>query len=302
MRQCEHVARTAPDPNRPDVQFGARLARIRVDAGVSQVHAARSTGLTQSDVSRTEAGRTRITSARVRALLGVYAEGENRAGLTPERIEELVAEAATLETRFADRRIHIQTGSPANTALRARLTEESARRVRSYHPLMILGVLQTQEYAGVVYGGRGKRTADEVRQLVEDRVKRWATLVAEPEREWVLIQTEWAMRTPLRSYSLQAAQLRQVLVASELPNVRLGVIPYDTVTPYSVAITGFHLYDERELVVTTNLGEARTTTPTHIADYAARFETLQSLALFGEDARGLLREIESRYLRLAEQS
>jgi transcriptional regulator with XRE-family HTH domain len=295
------VARTTPDPNRPDVRFGAKLARIRIDAGVSQVKAARDTGLTQSDVSRTEAGRTRVAAARVRALLGVYAGGENRAGLTSDRIEELVAEAATLEARFADRRIHIQTGSPANTALRARLTEESARRVRSYHPLMVLGVLQTEEYASVVYGGRGKRTTEEVQRLVEDRVKRWATLVAEPDREWVLIQTEWAMRTPLRSYNLQAAQVRRLLVASELPNVRLGVIPLDIVAPYSVAITGFHIYDERELVVTTNLGEARTSTPAHIAGYAARFETLLSLALFGEDARDLLREIESRYLRLGEQ-
>ena len=270
-----------------------------MQAGVSQSQAARVSGVRQTDISRMEGGRTRITASRVSALLAAYAAGENRPGLTPERIIELVAEAGALEDRFADRRIHLQAGEPLNFARRTSSAERTATLVRSYQPLMVLGVLQTHEYASAVFGAGEDLTPDQRDRVVRERARRWHALVGDRSRQWVLIQTEWALRCPVGSYSLQAAQVAQLLAASELPNVRLGVIPLDTIAPYPAAVTGFHLYDERELVVGTNLGVALSTTASHIDAYLERFALLESLAVYDEPARELLRRIVRDYERRA---
>jgi transcriptional regulator with XRE-family HTH domain len=301
VRQRERVSKTPPaDSDRPDVQFGRSLADLRKRAGLSQSQAAKNSGVHQTDISRMERGRTRITAARVKALLAAYAAGENRAGLTPEQIGQLVEEARQLAERFADKRVHLQYGSPIHTARRTAAAEASATLVRSYQPLMILGTLQTRDYASAVFGAGEDLAPDELERVVRERMKRWGSLTDNPNRQWVLIQTEWALRWPIRSYALQAAQVAQLLTASELPNVRLGVIPLDTVAPYPVTVTGFHLYDDTELVVGTDLGVAQTNRPAHIADYIARFEALESLAVFDEPARELLRGIARNYQARAE--
>lgn len=295
VRQPEAVSSTAAADDRPDVRFGRLLNDLRTQAGMSQSQAARASGVRQTDISRMEAGRTRITARRVSALLAVYSAGENRPELTPERITELVAEARELEHRFADRRVHLQAGEPLNFALRTSTAERSATVVRSYQPLMVLGVLQTPEYASAVFGAGEDVPPDQRDRAVRERMRRWAVLTEEPARRWVLIQTEWALRSPIGSYRLQAAQVRQILATSELPNVRLGVIPLDAVAPHPVTVTGFHLYDDRELVVGTDLGVALSTTPGHVAAYVERFELLESLAVYDEAARELLRAIVVDY-------
>lgn len=280
--------------DRPDIAFGRLLHDLRRRAALSQSDAARASGVNQAEISRMESGRSRITAERVEKLLGVYVEAE-RGPLSEQRRVELVAEARALEARFADRRLHLQTGQPLNFARRTRAAEESAHLVRSYQPLMILGVLQTRDYATAVFGAGDDLGSEEVQRAVRERIKRWDALIADVSREWVLIQTEWAVRAPIGSFALQAAQIEQLIEASERPNVRLGVIPLDTVTPYPVSVTGFHLYDDRELVVGTDVGAALTTAPEHIAAYRERFGLLERIAVFDGCARDLLGRAASSY-------
>jgi transcriptional regulator with XRE-family HTH domain len=293
VRQRERVIDTQSS-SAPGRLSGALLRTLREAAGLNQTQAAAASGVRQDDISRMERGKAPIRADRVDALLGVYASGENRPGLTPGRIADLVEQARALERDRADRRVVLQAGNPVNFALRTRRAEDTAKLIRSYQPVMILGVLQTREYARVVLSEDVNVDPGEVERVIADRAERWGSL-ADPKRQWILIHLESALRSPLHSYDLQAAQVQRLLAASELPNVRLGVIPLDVVAPYQVSLTGFHLYDDRELVIGTDVGTALLDDVEHIEAYAERFAVLESLAVFGEEARVLLRNIVDAY-------
>lgn len=242
---------------------------------------AKRTGLTQARLSRAENGNALLTPDEVGQLGRLYAAPE-------EQLADLVQLAQAAQAGYVDARVVLQGGATANLQRRFATLERNASEVRAFQPAMVLGVLQTADYASVVFD------TDPQDSLVAERLRRQRRLLEDHKRRWVLIQTEGSLRWHARSPELMARQIDHIIELSRLPNVELGVI--DWATTISVfPSTAFHLYDRTTAVVGTNDGIAIMTDARAVADYRTLFDQLRAAADFGHDARATLARIAVSY-------
>ena len=127
---------------------------------------------------------------------------------------------------------------------RVREAEFGAKLVRSYQPTMVLGVLQTPAYISAVFSPRWRLVAPgDVEASVASRLTR-SKLLAESGCEWRLIQTEAGAalgRPQLCAHGRTARPHHRG--PPSCPNVRLGIIALDTVSPQVAPLHSFHIYD-----------------------------------------------------------
>lgn len=260
------------------------LRDLRKAAGIKQVPAAAAAGISQPGLSRIERGGLVPAPETVEALTRVY-------GADPDTTARLMELATAIRPEHLDSRIIMQRGIN-HFQERLGKIERSSALVRAYQPNMILGMLQTSAYAEVVFGSRG-RTASQAADGVARRLARQAAL-AEPTRDWVLIQTEGALDWCVRDSALMAEQVDHITEVSQLPNVRIGLIIRHT--PATVlAPHGFHIFDGRAVQVGTKTATALIDNLEDIATYEALFSELERMAVFGDEARAELLRIVGEY-------
>jgi len=112
----------------------------------------------------------------VRALCRIY-------GVTGAQRAALIQEAEDAEAGYVGVRVVLQAGNTVNLQQRFARLERNSAEIRSFNPVMVLGVPQTPAYAAAVFGTE----ADD--PLVADRIARQCELVVNRRRHWTLIQT-----------------------------------------------------------------------------------------------------------------
>jgi hypothetical protein len=92
-------------------------------------------------------------------------------------------------------------------------------------------------------------------------------------------------------------QLDRLISLAALPNVRLGIIPFDA--PYVVAPAhGFWIMDDDRVMVETFSAELNLAQPQEIELYGQIFESLAESASYGRAARALITEVVDRLVTL----
>jgi transcriptional regulator with XRE-family HTH domain len=269
------------DEGRAETDLSRSLLDLRRAAGLRQMDVAAATGLSQAQLSRIERGQSLPTEDETDKLSRLYRADSHR------RVE-LIRMARDARAGIRDARLVVQRGQTLAMQQRWRRIEGEARVVRSYQPALVLGVLQTAEYASVVL----EQPADSA--VVRDRVARHRRLLDEPDRQHVLIQTEGALRLRVGSEDVMRGQLHSLLDAGSRPNVRLGVIPERRAVDV-VAGTAFHLYDDTAVVVGLEVAAATLTDRTDIQHFRTLFDRLSAVAVWGDEARAVLAEVAARY-------
>ncbi|MGH3853248.1 MAG: helix-turn-helix domain-containing protein [Pseudonocardiaceae bacterium] len=266
------------DDNDRRGELSRSLYVARRAAGLGQIEAARRAGTSQNKVSRVENGKGLLTEAEAAALLTVYGvHGDER-----RRIMTLVE---TARAGHIDSRVILQRGAH-HFQERVRQLDEQSRLVRSFAPTAALGILQTRSYARVVFTQR--MTEDQAAPSIASRVGRHRML-DDPNRQWVLLQTEGALRWNLGGSAVMVEQIERIAAAIDRTNVRLGIIPWQA--PVRVLpLHGFHLYDHLAVVVGTRSGTA-IMDERDVPDYEALFSELERLAVFDGAARAVLGRI-----------
>lgn len=239
-------------------------------------------------MSRIEAGRFVPTPEDVTALCRLY-------GADAATRRELVAWAKDLAPGEVKSTVMLRRGGgTAAFQARIRRMEEEARLVRSFQPGMVLGVLQTERYADVVFGGD--------RASVAERMARHRVLLDDVSRRWVLVQPVGALLWNLGGSEVMAEQMDALVAASRLPNVDLRVITPDLEASFAVT-HGFHLYSGEEtkgfpwhrcvvgIVTGTTIDEDRDT----IKVYADLHARLVELSVGGDEARSAVERIAADY-------
>ncbi len=214
-------------------------------------------------------------------------------GADRDTTTRLVELATAIRPEHLDSRIIMQRGIN-HFQERAGKIERSSALIRAYQPNIILGMLQTAAYAEAVFSSRG-RTASQAAQGVASRLVRQAAL-AEPGRDWVLIQAEGALDWCVHDAVLMTEQIEHIIELSRLPNVRIGLIIRRTPTTI-MAPHGFHIFDSRAVQIGTKTAVALIDNPEDIATYEALFSELDRMAVFGDEARTALRRIANEYRR-----
>ncbi len=205
-----------PDPTVHRRRLRNELRKAREAAGKTQRDVAAAMDWSQSKLIRIETGAVNISTNDLRALLGLYE-------VDPARIAELVelARAAREVPRW---NIYRDVASPEYISFLG--YESSASVIRSFEPLIVPGLLQTEEYARTVIEAAEPHNPERVDALVDLRMQRQEILGREPGPSLHFILDEAVIRRTVGGTNVARRQLRKLREAADYPNVTLRVVPF----------------------------------------------------------------------------
>lgn len=260
------------------------LRRLRVLAGLSGTGLASAIGISQPTLSRIEAGSRLPSVPEVNAwATACGATAEKRADLV-DQAEAAYVEFETYTEALADGR-HLQG--------RAAEMEQTARRLRSFEPIIVPGLLQTAEYARRIIGlSPGSR--DDAAALAA-RIDRQQILYSPGGRSFEFLLTEAAIRWPAGPSAVRIGQLDRLVSLASLAHVRIGVLPIEH-EPAAVGWHEFTIYEDADdgaAYVHAELAHAMLTIndPADVARYRTMYDELSKSALFDQAAAQFVQAI-----------
>lgn len=266
-------------------RLATELRLLRDLNGVTGRELARRIGISQSKVSRIEAGTVLPSTAEVAA----WARAAGAADETQRLLEALTDAARTeAETWQAalEGRPHLQDEILER--------EAAARRARTFQPAVVPGLLQTSAYAQrVLTMFKAQVPQTSVAAAVAARLDRQLALY-EDDKEFEFLITEAALRWRPGPVRLLLAQYDRIATVSTLDAVSIGIIPF-AVEAETVLSHGFALYDGAEpdpapfVLVETDHAWLTVSAPDDVALYQDRWSSLRKMARFGDEAREFLR-------------
>ncbi|HKD98902.1 MAG TPA: helix-turn-helix transcriptional regulator [Micromonosporaceae bacterium] len=198
--------------------LGAHLRRLREARGVSREDAGWEIRSSESKISRMELGRVSFKERDVVDLLTLYGLDD------PQERDRLLALARQANTPGWWHRY----GEVLPSWFQSYLGLEAATSlIRTYEVQFIPGLLQTRDYArAVVMLGHERALDEEIERRVDLRMARQQLLTrSNPPQLWAVLD-EALLRRPIGGAKVMVAQLEALINVSQLPNVRLQVIPF----------------------------------------------------------------------------
>ncbi|HEV2783787.1 MAG TPA: helix-turn-helix transcriptional regulator [Actinophytocola sp.] len=198
----------------------ALAAALRRELDASQMgirEIARVLGRSHTTISQWQNGKRVPSPDDVSALLAVI-------GVTGKRRTEILNLA-----RHAAEPNWLAVGVPGVSQGLAGVIEceRTAIEIVEWSPLVVLGLLQTSDYARSILASGGTLARHEVEERVQLRLARQVALTDRKPApvELVALIGEPALRQVIGGRDLMIAQLRHVLWATELPTVTVQVVP-----------------------------------------------------------------------------
>lgn len=262
-------------------ELASALRDARRDAGLTGERLAARCGISQSKISKIETGKVLATITDVERIL-------NALGTSQDRTAELMALARLANTEFQSVRASLKRGLHQKQRELAAL-EVDTLHIRFFLPLMITGLLQTPEYARASMAN----FPGDNPQAIAKRLDRQAALY-NPAKRFTFILTEAAVRWQLCEPQVMAVQMGRLASLSELPNIRLGIIPLDSYVPDGPLNT-FTVYDDRIATAETFGGVIMMRDPRDITYHLELFTFFEHYAATGDEVRALLESYAQRF-------
>jgi len=262
--------------------LGKRLRELRQAAGYSGRQLAGSLSWPPSKISKLENGRQTPTDDDIRS----WTEATNSEGET----EALLASLHTLEVQHAEWQRILRTGlKPRQQELIE--WDQRTRLFRAFEATVIPGLLQTSEYARYRFaeGIRRLNLPNDINEAVAARMRRQEILYR-PDKRFHFVLTEAALRFRLCPPDVMLGQLDRLISFSSLPNVRLGIIGFETqyaTSPWH----GFWLYDQERVLVETFSAALDLRQPQEIELYGNAFDQLAAVASYARSARAIITRV-----------
>ena len=199
------------EPGRsPRQVFGGMLRYYREQAGLSRAELARQINKSVSLVQAIELGQR---------------------AATPDVAEDL---EAALATGGALRRLRAEIGDGLGYQVFPAwfqdwaIKEAEAATLRWFEPLIVPGLLQTEDYARAIFRTRFKITSDEIEERVAARMRRQQVLTRDdPAALWVILD-EWVLRRPVGGRHVMLEQANRLIDAARQPHIVIGILPAGT--------------------------------------------------------------------------
>jgi transcriptional regulator with XRE-family HTH domain len=255
-------------------ELALALRDARKQAWLTGERLAARCGISQSKISKIETGKVLPSATDVERILTAL-------GVGGERSADLMALARLANTEFQSVRASLQRGLHQKQRELAAL-EADSQHVRFFLPLMITGLLQTPEYARASLAN----FPGDHPQAIAKRLDRQAALY-NPAKRFTFVLTEAAVRWQLCEPRVMAVQMGRLASLSELPNIRLGIIPLDTYVPDGPLNT-FTVYDERIATAETFGGVIMMRDPRDVTYHLELFTFFEHYAVFDDEVRALL--------------
>ncbi|MEU9340848.1 helix-turn-helix transcriptional regulator [Streptomyces sp. NPDC048278] len=269
-----------PSLNRRRLRIELRSAREKAE--LTQREAAEALEWSLSKIIRIEAGTVSLSVTDLRALLERY-------GVTDPQLVSELQEAArgskgqSWWTPFSD---------VLNQSFTQYLGYESAAdSVRTYHPIVFPGFLQTEDYAEALLAPQAP--PERIRRVVELRTARQDRLFEGDESpEMMFVVDEAALRRRIGEPAVMRHQLQHIKTLMEHPRVTLQVLPFGAGAHYatlgSFVLLGFK--DDDDLLWVEHSAGQLAIRDDHelVARYQECFALLTDMALSDDDAVALI--------------
>ena len=199
------------------ILLGSQLRMLREVKGITREEAGYAIRASGSKISRMELGRVSFKERDVTDLLKLY-------GVDEDETATLVALATQANSpgwwhKYGD---VLPDWFQVYVGL-----EEAASLIRLYEVQFVPGLLQTADYArAVVRLGQPGAAPEEIERGISLRMGR-QELLTKPggPRLWAIVD-EAALRRPIGGKEVMRAQLEQLILATEEPQVTLQVMPF----------------------------------------------------------------------------
>jgi transcriptional regulator with XRE-family HTH domain len=199
------------------ILLGSQLRMLREVKGITREEAGYAIRASGSKISRMELGRVSFKERDVTDLLKLY-------GVDEDETATLVALAVQANSpgwwhKYGD---VLPDWFQVYVGL-----EEAASLIRLYEVQFVPGLLQTADYArAVVRLGQPGAAPEEIERRISLRMGR-QELLTKPggPRLWAIVD-EAALRRPIGGKEVMQAQLEQLILATEEPQVTLQVMPF----------------------------------------------------------------------------
>jgi transcriptional regulator with XRE-family HTH domain len=255
-------------------RLGAELKRCREAAGMTQEIVSRHFEWHSAKVTRIETARVAVTPRDVKDLLTLY-------GVTDDEYREALmalARRSREKTWWADYRDLMRPGDFVGL-------EAGAASMRTWEPLVVPGLLQTEEYIrALIRSGRPSDPDKDIDRRISLRLARQARLTGDRPLEFSAIIDESVVRREIGGRRVMADQLRHLIEATQLPNVTVQILPLDAgAHPFlggPAALLEFREVTHLDVVYVEGLaGDYYEEQPNEVARYRQDFERLSARAL-----------------------
>ncbi|MEU6641223.1 helix-turn-helix transcriptional regulator [Saccharomonospora sp. NPDC046836] len=281
-----------PGPVVPRRRIAEELRRLRGEAGRTLEEVAEALLISTSKLSRLENAQGRPQLRDIRDLIRFYGIEDTQIAGRLERWTK----AAQSQGWWTDYSGTISDELGAHVAYEA---EASIARVYTIPAIPVL--LQTAEYARAYYRSTEQwRTADDVDQLVELRMKRQEALRqrnGQPPLQLIAVTHESSLRQLVGTPEIMRAQLDHLIESSTAPNIELRVFPFSAQPLFtSTCMYAYFEFSEdidRDVVhIETHAGIRHIERSKVVERYREYHGTLYRSSLTSEESRALIRNIK----------
>jgi transcriptional regulator with XRE-family HTH domain len=263
--------------------LGSKLRNLRRSTNLTGRDLAERLSWPASKISKLETGRQTPTEADVTAWVAATTNDE-------QDTVAVLAMLRTMESAHAEWQRLLSGGTRHHQSTWADM-ERKATRFRVFEPAFVPGLLQTAGYARhrlaqaiTVFG-----TSNDIDEAVRARLARQDVLY-DARKRFHFVITEAVLRYRLCPPALMLPQLDRLVAASTLPNVRLGVIPFET--PYVIAPgSGFWIFDDEQVLVEIFSAELTLAQPQEIELHGKVFGAMTSVASYGSTGRAVITRV-----------
>jgi transcriptional regulator with XRE-family HTH domain len=210
---------TTPGPLVHRRRLRTELRRVRIGADLTQEQVAKAMDWSLSKIIRIETGAVGVSTNDLRALLALYKVHD------PERIDELVELArASRQGSWSSK----YRGSFSSQFLQFVEYEEAASVVRTYDPLLVPGLFQTEEYADAVIRRLADpdTAADLIQTRMEIRLTRQQLLEQASPPTLMCVIDEAAIQRLIGERNIARSQIRRLISLATRPNITIEVVPF----------------------------------------------------------------------------
>lgn len=284
------MARNSNPEQNPTLR-GRRLAvelmRRREASGLSREEAARRLEWSTSTIFRIETGRSRPQPGNVRVLLDLYGvTGSERDGLI-----QLAREARQPGWWHSFRDV---LPNPYEVYIGL---EGGAASIRNFEPVVVPGLLQTEDYARAMFkGGPRELERDEIERRVEVRLARQQILTrGDRPRLWAVID-EAVIHRLVGDPAVMRAQLGHLIDTAEQGKTTVQVVPFragahaGTTGPF-VILDFPEPTDPAVVYVETLAGDIYLEERADVNRYTIAFDRLLAAALHPDDSVRLIQQV-----------
>ncbi|MET8135756.1 MULTISPECIES: helix-turn-helix transcriptional regulator [unclassified Streptomyces] len=260
------------NPSERQRRLGAELRKLRVHAGLSGERAAAILDADRARISNIETGRIDVSRNRLHKVLQEYG---CPAG---PYFDALMAMAQENGKGWWD-----EFNDIIGPAARDLAELESLSTVlRTHEPLVIPGMLQTEEYARAVLEAT-ERDRRRAHRYAEFRLARQRVLTGGSPVTYRAVVHEAALHAQVGGAAVMRRQLLRLMEISRLPNVAVQVYPFEAGI-YAAHTQSFVLYGSSAPELDTVYLEHPTNSlflrdANHLDEYTKMFERLSELAL-----------------------